>query len=391
MKTIVLAILKRPINHFAGNGVRSRHSVRALFIAVVMFSYASIGCTGVGQPEGWSAAVVDDAKAYIGTMDGDFRAIDLETGATIWKYDLPGDENRRAVYGSPALYSGAVFFGGYDGVLYAVDQNGELLWDREVGDASPIVGGTTVDQGRVLVGSSDGGLYSFDADNGSLEWSFFTEGKIWSTPTVADGVVYFGSLDHKLYALGVEDGEELWSFQTNGAVTAKPLVVDGKVYIGSFSSIFYAVDAKTGIEDWRFEGAGNWFWGGAISANGNVFAPSLDGNIYALRGQSGDLLWSLSTGGPVIGSPGIVSDRLVSASTDGRVRLVDLADGTDVRSCDIGSRIRSSITVHDEVILVSATDHSIRALAATASGADEKWAHFSNRESPVATGEEKAC
>ena len=93
----------------------------------------------------------------------------------------------------------------------------------------------------------------------------------------------------------------------------------------------------------------------------------------------------------MIGSPGIVSDRLVSASTDGRVRLVDLTDGTDVRSCDIGSKIRSSIAVHDEVILISATDHSIRALAATASGADEKWAHFSNRERPVATGEEKAC
>ena len=51
------------------------------------------------------------------------------------------------------------------------------------------------------MGSSDGKLYAFDAVEGSVEWTFDTDGKIWSTPGVLDGVAYFGSLDHHVYAV----------------------------------------------------------------------------------------------------------------------------------------------------------------------------------------------
>ena len=325
-------------------------------------------------------------------MDGDFRAIDLETGSQIWKYNLVGDEARRAVYGPPALSNGNIYFGGYDGRLYALTKDGDDLWDsREVGDLSPIVGGAALGGGLVLVGSSDGSLYAFDAENGRLRWNFQTEKRIWSTPAITDGVVYFGSLDHNVYALSLQDGQEIWRFPTGGGITAKPLVEGGRVYIGSFDSAFYAIDADTGDLAWRFDGAGSWFWGGAAEANGQVLAPSLDGNVYALDSGSGGLLWVLPSGGPVLGSPAVISERLASGSSDGRVRLVDLADGADVRSCDVGSGIKAPLTAHDDLLLVSATDHSIRALAVTASGADEKWAHFSNRDRPVATGEDKAC
>ena len=383
---------RRPSRSGGGYSSTIPASTRArLLLALLAAGLFLVACTRIGVPEGWSSPVVDGDTLYVGTMDGDFRAIELESGAKIWDFDLVGEEDRRAVYGRPAVLDGNIYFGGYDGIMYALTEDGGGIWDREVGDVSPLVGGPAVADGKVMIGSSDGVFYAFNAEDGSREWTFPTGNRVWSTPTAQDGVVYFGSLDHNVYALDVTDGEERWRFDAGGGVTARPLVHDGRVYVGSFASVFYALDAETGAVVWRFDGAGSWFWGGAAASADLVFAPSLDGNVYALDRRSGELVWSLPTRGPVIGAPAVVSGRLVVGSSDGRVWLRGLGSGDDVRSCDIGSRIRSSITSQDDVVLVTVTDHSIRALAVTPSGADEEWAHFSNRGNPLSTGEEKAC
>ena len=500
-----------------------------LLLALLAASLLLAACTRIGIPEGWPTAVVDGDTVYVGTMDGDFRAIDLDSGLTVWKFELKGEEGRRAVYGPPALYEGNVYFAGYDGMLYARTQDNGEIWNKEVGDTSPLVGGPAAADGLVFVGSSDGSLYAFDAEDGSPEWAFPTGNRVWSTPVARDGVVYFGSLDHYVYALDADDGGERWRFNAGGGVTAQPLLHDGRVYIGSFASVFYALDADTGAEIWRFDGADSWFWGGAAAGPGLVFAPSLDGSVYALNAETGGLEWRFDGArGPILGTPsgtpaislgvsepatrlqllqlcdrvklkrpqlwavspaayasrdpGLSGDlevgdyldiitpepsedgliqvqvsthdsrrlegtgdearvwiewarieaadsiesvfeceggavppvdlavavdesaqsstavpdvsrfrRLAVGSADNRVWLIDLADPSNVNSCDVGKPIKASVTAHGDILIVSSVDHSIRALAVTPSGADEKWNHRTDRPNPLVTGEEKAC
>ena len=50
-------------------------------------------------------------------------------------------------------------------------------------------------------GGVDGNVYSVEAKNGRLRWSFKTGGPIPGSPVVHEGVVYIGSMDHKVYAL----------------------------------------------------------------------------------------------------------------------------------------------------------------------------------------------
>ena len=351
------------------------------------------GCSRVGNPKGWPSGAVVDDTLYIGTQDGDFRALNIETGETIWKFRLLGeDEDKRAIYGAPAVSGDALYFAGYDGLLYARRLNGDEIWDTRVGEADTIVGGPAIGDGLVLVGSNDGNMYAYDAESGSLEWTFGTDNGIWTTPAVANGVAYFGSLDHNVYAVNVADGNELWRFPAGGAVTAKPVVADGKVYVGSFDSVFFALDAATGQAAWRFDGADKWFWGGAIYHDGAVYAPSLDGNVYALDGQTGNLMWTLASDGPVVGSPAVVGDRLASTSKDGRVRLVRLAGGQDERPCNIGEDLRTSLTVNGNTIFVSADDHSIRALNIKSNGnPDETWVHFTDSDVPIPQDATKVC
>jgi outer membrane protein assembly factor BamB len=379
---------RRTIN----SSVRTRLLPLAALLALSLL--ALIGCSRIGSAQGWPSGVVVDDTLFIGTQDGDFRALDTQTGEMIWSFRLRGeDEDLRAIYGAPAVSGDALYFAGYDGMLYALTLDGDEIWDTTVGQADKIVGGPVVADGKVLVGSSDHNMYAYDAESGSLEWTFSTGNGIWTTAAVENGVAYFGSLDHNVYAVSMADGEEVWRFPAGGAVTAKPVVADGKVYLGSFDSVFYALDAATGKAAWRFDGANKWYWGGAIYHDGAVYAPSLDGNVYALDGETGDLMWKVESEGPVIGSPAVVGDRLASTSKDGRVRLVTLADGQDERPCNIGEDLRASLTVSGSTIYVGADDHSIRALNVKSNGnPDEIWVHFTDSDDdPVPVDATKVC
>ena len=352
-----------------------------------------VGCARLGVPEGWPAGLVRGDRLYTGTLDGDFRALDIETGETIWTFALIGEPDSLAVYGTPAIGGERLFMGGYDGLLYALTLDGEEVWEpRIVGDGTPIVGSPVVVDDTVLVGSSDGHLYAFDVSDGVQRWAFPTGDKVWSTPVVSEGLVIFGSLDHNVYAVDLELGTETWRFPTDGGITAPAAYAAGKVYVGSFDSVFYAIDAGSGDEIWRFDGAGRWYWGGAVVGDNAIYAPSLDGNLYALDIESGNLLWSVPTGGPILGSPAIVGDRIAVSSQEGRILLVRTSDGEDARRCNLDQKVRGSLVAHDRVLYVSAGDHSIRALRVKSNGnPDEEWIHFSDQLDPVPLDWDPAC
>ena len=81
--------------------------------------------------------------------------IDLATHKTAWTF-ATGD----LVTSSPAVAGGAIFFGGYDGHVYALNSDtGEKLWDYTTGDQ--ITSSAAVADGVLYIGSHDGKLYAF--------------------------------------------------------------------------------------------------------------------------------------------------------------------------------------------------------------------------------------
>ena len=66
------------------------------------------------------------------------------------------------------------------------------------------------------------------------------------------------------------------------------------------------------------------------------------------------------------------------------LRLVRLRDGSDERQCDVGVKLRASLSVHEDFIYLAATDHTVRALRVKANGnPDEEWVHFTNEDDLV--------
>ena len=387
--------------HFFHSRLTLTRSLAAGLVLVSM-CILLIGCSRIGTPQGWSSGSVSGENLFIGTMEGELLAVHKENGDLSWRRQIPtAEDSDRAIYGKPAVTDGAVFVGGYDGILYAYDRQGDLLWQEPL--PGQIVGGPTVHGDRILIGTgtvsssdgSGGALHAIDIESNDPVWTYFTEGPVWSTPTVDNGVVLVGALDHSVYAVNIDDGSEKWRFKSGGAVTSGIAVADGRVVFGSFDSTLYALDVETGNLVWRFDGASSWYWSAPLIVDDIVYAPSLDGALYAIELGTGDPTWVFDTeGGQLVGSPATINELLAVPVADGgdsRIALLE-TNGSLLAACRIGDDVRTSLEVDGDLIYFGAKDSTIRALRIKGNGnPDEEWVFVTNEDDPHPSDRPKAC
>lgn len=325
---------------------RGRPVIFGLCAILVVLALAGCARNLGGDIDGWSTVSAGEGVVYVGTKqgevkllaDGGFNGVSLRSTST---EVIPGIQTTVVVGES------LVFAASADGRLYALAkeglERGEGGWPIEVRrdpsqELQPLIAGPTLwvspggDRQIVLVGSDDGSLYAFNANPRDPEdiftdpflWSFATSGKIWSTPVISENVAFFGSHDSNVYAVYLDEGRETrgkWRFTTGGTVASRPLVFRDMVIVGSFDKKLYALDAEDGTLRWTFEG-NNWFWAGAVANENTIFAPSMDGNVYALD-AGGNLRWKHQMGSAIVSTPVLTTSGLVVAGKNGRISLLD--------------------------------------------------------------------
>lgn len=350
---------------------------KSLTIVVLLATLVLAGCAGARS---WPGSVSQNGTLYVCTMDGRVVALNPDSGSRKWDYQPTSGQSGTAssftcagstlvgglFYSAPAVANGLVYVVFHTGKVYAINtESGAQVWDYDL--HSNVSGGVAVGNDTVFIGAANGKLTALDAGNRTFKWEFTTKNEIWSTPAVVDGVVYFGSLDHNIYALNAVDGTKKWSFTTGGEVAAIPLIVDGVVYIGSFDDKFYALDANTGAQKWVFEDAGNWFWSQAAYGNGTIYAGCLDHKVYALDASSGAMVWPkpFDAGSLVKASPVIVGGVLVVASEVGKVYGLDLTTGEQKWEFDnIEAKVLSPLDAEGNTVYINSQDNKLYALDA---------------------------
>ncbi len=77
-----------------------------------------------------------------------------------------------------------------------------------------------------------------------------------TAPTVACGKVFVASVDqHTLQALDAASGETTWSFVTDARIDSPPTIHDGHALLGCRDGCVYSLHAADGTLEWRFRGA----------------------------------------------------------------------------------------------------------------------------------------
>ena len=345
-----------------------------------------------GVASGWNALTAGGGVVYVGDKHGQVHALedgDSDVPRILWSFPPTdsGGDNLRGVFSTPLIIGGRLFVAAENGFLYALETDtgdyDDRGWRRPRGQApnrAPLVAGPAYDRvnNLVLAPSEDGRLYGYLADSGEEIWDapFDTGDEIWSTPAVGmiDGIAmaWFGSHDHHVYAVNVSTGQEIWKYPTGGVVAGRPLLLDDMVIVGSFDKNLYALDARDGSVQWQFEG-GNWFWAGAVSNGRAIFAPNMDGSLYALN-RDGVLQWRYDSGAPIVSRPALVPAGVAAANRDGELILLDAASGEELRKLTLGrAEITAPLAVAGESIFVGSQDGSVRRVDATTRRPLEEW------------------
>jgi polyvinyl alcohol dehydrogenase (cytochrome) len=226
-------------------------------------------------------------------------------------WELPGP----GVTSTPTVAEGVVYFGAWDGFVYAVRaEDGGAVWSTQVAsiavDASVMVTGE-----RVFVGDGDGFLHALDRQSGAPLWTVqldaHADTHIYSSAIAIDDLVVIG-------VAGIELAFTKDDYTFRGSVVA--------------------LDAASGQERWRVvttsddatAGAGVSVWSSAsvdrarkmlYIGTGNTYeepAAPLSDAMLAIRYETGELAWSRQfTAGDVytiFGDPPVGPDADVGAT-----------------------------------------------------------------------------
>ena len=219
--------------------------------------------------------------------------VGAQTATLKWAFTTDG-----YVSSSPAIaLNGTVYVLGSDGFLYAIDPEGNQLWQCATGysanqsviRSSPAIG----TDGTIYVGSPDKSFYAVNPD-GSIKWSHATGGMVFPSPTICtDGTVYVGSFDNRFYRFN-PDGSLKWSYDMdsiNGGFSSTAIGADGTVDIGARDhtdvsttiGMLLAINPD-GTLKWSYSTGDGWcgmLSSPAIGEDGTVYVGSQDGKLYA--------------------------------------------------------------------------------------------------------------
>jgi len=199
-----------------------------------VWTFKTVGDTYFPKGEIQKGALVRDGVVYFGSRDYNIYALDAKTGTGRWNMKERGSW----VIATPAFDAGRIFFGTSDShSFYSMDaQSGAVIWTlplnmRVYGSAVPV-------DGILYFGCFNGKLYAVNAEKGDVMWTYQTEG------SKANYAEVYDASDH--FKEGFELYNENWQ-QTEltilslGSILSTPLVHDGVVYFGSADGHLYAV------------------------------------------------------------------------------------------------------------------------------------------------------
>jgi outer membrane protein assembly factor BamB len=103
-------------------------------------------------------------------------------------------------------------------------------------------------------------------------------------------------------------------------VDMEPVVVGNTVYIGVMNGKLYALNKDTGDVRWVYPAGGPLTDTPTVATINNkltVVFGSLDGHVYAVDALTGGHLWKFKTNAPIMSTPSVIDSTVYIGSTDG--------------------------------------------------------------------------
>lgn len=288
-------------------------------------------------------AIGPDGTIYFGSYDGNLYAVNQD-GSEKWKYSVSKDGKKSAVRGAIAV-SG-------DGTIYTIalhnlqDAIGNIEGEKKIFGLS----------------SGTGEIFAINSD-GTLKWSFdkITQyNGIPPAPKIGqDGTIYVGT---GLFT-GSNEGGRLYAFNPDGSTkwTYKPpsggtvgIGDDGTIYTtaqDNVSNMYVAAIHPNGSKKWELLIGKGIDSAPAIGADGTIYIGSQDKNFYAIN-PDGTIKWKFATNDWVESPPAIGPDGTIYFGTSEFGKDVNIyalnPDGTKRWSFPTGAGVYPGVVIGKE-------------------------------------------
>lgn len=349
-------------------------SNRLILLIIFILVLALSGCAGQGAmvASGWAGLTSDGETAYI-SFNTQVVAVNLMNGSERWRFPVEPDP-KITFYAAPALTEdGDLIVGGYDNVLYRINSQSGQGGPFFDGAQGRFIGSPLVGSDLVYAPSADHILYAVDM-NGQQVWQYETSEPLWAQPATdpACNCIYLTSMDHKLYALDADSGRLLWSSpDLGGAIVGTAAISDDKVvYVGTFAKEMIALEASSGNELWRFQ-ASDWVWAGPAIDAQSLYFGDISGTFYALDRETGDVKWQIQRDGAIAGTPLVTPEGIYFTTETGSLVCVN-PDGTIRWDQALETSLHAHPVVAGDTILI-ATSNPENLLIAVDKNGVRKW------------------
>ena len=221
------------------------------------------GKSGVYSTPAYGSLANHTAVIVVGTTDPDdsIYAFNAITGSILWRFQtLVGidsdvgapptlaEPGTIGAVGTPAYTDGVVYDTGKDGQTYALDlQTGAQIWTFNI--KKTIHHGNPAQSGAALVGNAvyigyGAGVFSLNATTGTLNWVSPVAAPVISSPSVTgpagSQVIGVGDYAGNFDVFSLATGANLFTSATGGPVFGSVGISTGQMFIASSSGNLYA-------------------------------------------------------------------------------------------------------------------------------------------------------
>jgi len=184
-----------------------------------------------------SPAIDDDGTVYVGSNDNNLYAVDSNTGAIKWSFNVGGQ-----VVSSPSIDdSGIYIMGGPFGQVWKLNKsNGSVIWTKTTGEYGNGSGALYGD--GFFIASDDRFVYKFDKDTGIIKWQIYTEDNFaqMSCIVVCAKVFILGCID-KMIMIDADTGNKDFICHTLASNFTNLGYANGQLYFTSDDGNMYVV------------------------------------------------------------------------------------------------------------------------------------------------------
>ncbi|MCG8709427.1 outer membrane protein assembly factor BamB [Brenneria sp. 4F2] len=311
-------------------------------------------------------------RVFAADRKGTVKALDLNSGAEIWKVDL-SEKTGFLSSNLPALLSGGVtvsgnhiYVGSEKARVFALNaEDGTSLWQSNV--AGEVISRPVSSDGVVLIHTSNGMLQALDETDGAIKWTVNLDMPTLSlrgesAPTVAFGAAIVGGDNGRVNAVLINQGQLIWQqriSQPSGAteidrlndVDTTPVIAGEVVYALGYNGNMTALDLRSGQILWKRDlGSVHDF----IVDGDRIYLVDQNDRVVALNTNGGVNLWRQSDLlHRNLTAPVLFNGYLVVGDAEGYLHWLNTADGRFVsqQKVDSAGFLSKPVVASDKLII----------------------------------------